>query len=119
MLGAAIVLLNSHHSKILIMQTPSRRNSLEGVLLCYDISIPSYCHRTPFNGSVFFITLLLLIMKTTLLKINPQNPRFINDENFKQLIKSIEDFPNMMKLRPIVVIPEDDNYLIIGIPLEN
>lgn len=53
-------------------------------------------------------------MKSTLLKINPRNPRFINDESFRKLIKSIEDFPDMMKLRPIIVIPDDDNYLIIG-----
>jgi hypothetical protein len=53
-------------------------------------------------------------MKSSLLKINPQNPRFINDESFRNLVKSIEDFPEMMKLRPIVVIPDEDNYLIIG-----
>lgn len=53
-------------------------------------------------------------MKSSLLKINSQNPRLINDESFRKLIKSIENFPDMMKLRPIVVIPEDDEYLIIG-----
>ena len=34
---------------------------------------------------------------------NPENPRFIRDENFEKLVRSIEEFPEMLKLRPIVV----------------
>ena len=34
---------------------------------------------------------------------NENNPRFIKDYKFKKLVKSIQDFPEMLKLRPIVV----------------
>lgn len=35
-------------------------------------------------------------------KTNPNNPRLIKDDKFKQLVKSIQDFPEMLKIRPIV-----------------
>jgi len=34
---------------------------------------------------------------------NENNPRFIKDHKFKKLVKSIKEFPEMLKLRPIVV----------------
>jgi ParB-like chromosome segregation protein Spo0J len=34
---------------------------------------------------------------------NPTNPRIIKDDKFKKLVKSIEEFPQMLELRPIVV----------------
>jgi len=34
---------------------------------------------------------------------NENNPRFIKDHKFKKLVKSIQEFPEMLKLRPIVV----------------
>ena len=34
---------------------------------------------------------------------NENNPRFIKDNKFKKLVQSIKDFPEMLKLRPIVV----------------
>ena len=34
---------------------------------------------------------------------NENNPRFIKDYKFKKLVKSIQGFPEMLKLRPIVV----------------
>lgn len=34
---------------------------------------------------------------------NPVNPRLINNFKFKKLVKSITEFPEMLKLRPIVV----------------
>jgi len=37
------------------------------------------------------------------IKPNPDNPRTITDAKFKQLVQSIKDFPEMLKLRPIVV----------------
>ena len=37
---------------------------------------------------------------------NIDNPRFIKDQKFKTLVKSIKDFPEMLKLRPIVVNKE-------------
>ena len=37
---------------------------------------------------------------------NENNPRFIKDYKFKKLVKSIKEFPQMLKLRPIVVNSE-------------
>jgi hypothetical protein len=45
------------------------------------------------------------------LTINPNNPRVINDEKFKKLVQSVKDFPDMLKLRPIIV---DENNVILG-----
>jgi DNA modification methylase len=36
-------------------------------------------------------------------KANPNNPRLIKDDKFKKLVKSINEFPEMLQLRPIVV----------------
>ena len=44
-------------------------------------------------------------------KANPNNPRIIKDEKFKQLVKSIQDFPEMLKLRPIIV---NDDMVVLG-----
>jgi DNA modification methylase len=40
------------------------------------------------------------------IKNNENNPRIIKDYKFKQLVKSIKEFPEMLKLRPIVVNSE-------------
>lgn len=45
------------------------------------------------------------------IKKNPDNPRTIKDESFKKLVKSLQDFPEMMELRPIVVNKE---MMILG-----
>ena len=42
---------------------------------------------------------------------NPTNPRIIKDDKFKKLVKSIEEFPQMLELRPIVV---DKNMVVLG-----
>jgi hypothetical protein len=42
---------------------------------------------------------------------HPNNPRLIKDDKFKKLVKSIQDFPEMLALRPIIV---DDNYIVLG-----
>lgn len=45
----------------------------------------------------------------------PQNPRLIKDEKFKKLKKSIEDNPEMLALRELLVYPiEGEKYIIIG-----
>ena len=44
-------------------------------------------------------------------KTNPNNPRIIKDDKFKKLVKSIKEFPEMLKLRPVVV---DENMVILG-----
>jgi ParB-like chromosome segregation protein Spo0J len=46
-------------------------------------------------------------LKTTAIKPNPDNPRIIRDDKFKQLVKSLTDFPEMLQARPIVVNPEN------------
>ena len=42
---------------------------------------------------------------------NPDNPRIIKGDKFNKLVKSIEDFPEMLKIRPIVVNSEN---IILG-----
>ena len=42
-------------------------------------------------------------VKITEVIANPNNPRYIKDEMFKKLVKSIQDFPDMLNVRPIVV----------------
>lgn len=44
-------------------------------------------------------------------KLNPDNPRSIRDHRFKSLVKSIQDFPEMLKIRPIVV---DADMVVLG-----
>lgn len=44
-------------------------------------------------------------------KLNPNNPRIIKDEKFKQLVKSIKEFPEMLNIRPIVV---NDDMITLG-----
>ncbi len=36
------------------------------------------------------------------IKANPNNPRIIKDDKFHKLVKSIQEFPEMLNLRPIV-----------------
>jgi DNA modification methylase len=42
---------------------------------------------------------------------NENNPRIIKDYKFKQLVKSIKEFPEMLKLRPIVV---NSDMIVLG-----
>ncbi len=50
-------------------------------------------------------------VKLSKVKGNPSNPRIIKNDKFKKLVKSIKEFPEMLKLRPIVV---DENYMVLG-----
>jgi ParB-like chromosome segregation protein Spo0J len=45
------------------------------------------------------------------IKGNPHNPRIIKNDKFKKLVTSIKEFPQMLKLRPIVV---DENMMVLG-----
>ena len=45
------------------------------------------------------------------IKTNPKNPRIIKNDKYKKLVKSIQEFPEMLKLRPIVV---DENMMVLG-----
>ena len=42
-------------------------------------------------------------VKITEVISNPNNPRLIKDDKFKKLVKSIQEFPDMLNVRPIVV----------------
>lgn len=55
-------------------------------------------------------------MKTEKVKINEvrpndSNPRIIKDDKFKKLVRSIQEFPQMLEIRPIVV---DENNVVLG-----
>jgi site-specific DNA-methyltransferase (adenine-specific) len=50
-------------------------------------------------------------VKITEVKNNPKNPRLIKDDKFRKLVKSIQEFPQMLELRPIVV---DENNIVLG-----
>lgn len=50
-------------------------------------------------------------MKLSKLKPNPANPRIIKDEKFDKLVKSIQDFPEMMEKRPMVCVTDKDGKL--------
>ena len=51
-------------------------------------------------------------MELDKIKLNPNNPRFIKDEKFKSLVKSLIELPVMTELREIVV--DEDNVIIGG-----
>jgi len=52
------------------------------------------------------------MIKLSKIKPNEKNPRFVKDEKFEKLCKSIESFAEkMMPLRPIVI---DENNIILG-----
>ena len=51
-------------------------------------------------------------MKISDIKPNPQNPRTIKDDNFKKLVQSIKDFPEMLDARPLVL--NKDNVILGG-----
>ena len=50
-------------------------------------------------------------VKITAVKSNPNNPRLIKDNKFKQLVQSIKDFPEMLSIRPIVV---NKDMMVLG-----
>jgi hypothetical protein len=49
--------------------------------------------------------------KITQFKLNPNNPRIVKDENFKRLVKSITEFPEMMEKRPMVCVTDVDGVM--------
>src|SRR3982750_611194 len=44
----------------------------------------------------------------------PKNPRLIRDARFQKLKQSINDFPEMLELREIVVFPQLGKFICIG-----
>ena len=51
------------------------------------------------------------IVNISEIKPNKENPRYISDSNFKKLVKSLKDFPEMLEVRPLVV---DENMVVLG-----
>jgi site-specific DNA-methyltransferase (adenine-specific) len=47
------------------------------------------------------------------IKPNPKNPRIIKDDKFRKLVKSIEEFPQMLEKRPIVCFTDVDDKLVV------
>lgn len=60
------------------------------------------------------IKITKLVGNTGQIKGLPKNPRFIRDEKFQKLVKSIQDDPEMLELRELLVIPHDKQYVVIG-----
>ena len=54
---------------------------------------------------------MITTVKITDVKSNPNNPRTIKDDKFKKLVASIQGFPQMLSLRPIVV---NDDMVVLG-----
>lgn len=51
------------------------------------------------------------VLKVSEIKNNPNNPRLIKDDKFKKLVKSIQEFPEMLDAREIVV---NKDHIILG-----
>ena len=55
------------------------------------------------------------LVKITEVKTNAKNPRTIKDEKFKKLVKSIQEFPDMLNKRPLIVFTDvDGKYVVLG-----
>lgn len=50
-------------------------------------------------------------MKLSNIKPNPNNPRLIKDDKFKKLVKSLQEFPEMMEKRPMVCVTDIDGLI--------
>jgi DNA modification methylase len=45
---------------------------------------------------------------------NPENPRVVRDEQFRKLKKSLQEFPEMLEARTLVVVTDGDGYVVLG-----
>jgi ParB-like chromosome segregation protein Spo0J len=55
------------------------------------------------------------LVKINEVKPNPKNPRLIKDEKFNKLVKSIQEFPDMLNKRPLIVFTDTDGkYVVLG-----
>ncbi len=48
------------------------------------------------------------------LKINPENPRLIRDANFKSLVKSLADCPNLFDARPCLCSDRTGELIVLA-----
>ena len=54
-------------------------------------------------------------VKISAIKANSKNPRVIKDDKFKKLVKSIEEFPEMLEKRPLVCFTDvDGKFVVLG-----
>ena len=57
----------------------------------------------------------MIKVKISQVKSNPKNPRVIKDDKFKKLVKSIQDFPQMLEKRPLICFTDvDKKYVVLG-----
>ena len=55
------------------------------------------------------------LVKINEVKPNPKNPRVIKDGKFQKLVKSIQEFPDMLNKRPLIVFTDvDGKYVVLG-----
>ena len=57
------------------------------------------------------VTVEIKTVKIPQVKLNPDNPRRIGKVEMARLVKSLQDFPDMLKLREIVV---DETMMVLG-----
>jgi len=55
----------------------------------------------------------MIYKNITDIKTNPKNPRVIKDENFAKLVKSLQDFPEMLEKRPLVCFTDVDGKVVV------
>jgi hypothetical protein len=51
------------------------------------------------------------VIKINQIKPNPNNPRVIKDDKFQKLVQSLKSFPEMAKVRPVVV---NKDMIVLG-----
>ena len=55
------------------------------------------------------------LVKISEVKPNSKNPRVIKDGKFQKLVKSIQEFPDMLNKRPLIVFTDvDGKYVVLG-----
>jgi hypothetical protein len=57
------------------------------------------------------ITIEIKTVKLSVVKLNPDNPRTISTKDMDRLVKSLQEFPDMMSIREIVV---DETMTVMG-----
>jgi ParB-like chromosome segregation protein Spo0J len=57
----------------------------------------------------------MMQVKISAIKANSKNPRVIKDDKFKKLVKSIQEFPEMLEKRPLVCYTDvDGKFVVLG-----
>ena len=55
------------------------------------------------------------LVKISEIKPNPKNPRLIKDGKFQKLVKSIQEFHDMLNKRPLIVFTDvDGKFVVLG-----